>query len=101
MHTRLMKPVLAAALLAAMGPAGCGQGTPLAVAACYCCKPIVAHLVARGADVNAHSENTFSPFQSALHAGRFDIARFLIEHGATNSVVDELKIIDRATGSIR
>jgi ankyrin repeat protein len=72
------------------------RGTPLAVAARYCSKPIVAHLVARGADVNAHSANTCSPFRAALDARRFDIARLLIEHGATNAVVEELRIIGPA-----
>ncbi|KAH9056837.1 ankyrin [Lactarius vividus] len=42
-------------------------------------------LLARGADVNALDKDQYTPFDSASYFGRFDIARLLLAHGATDA----------------
>ena len=46
-------------------------------------------LLERGGDVNARSKNAFTPLHSAVLNGRFEVARFLLDHGANTKLETE------------
>jgi len=67
-------------------------GNTLLVGAVHCPLPVMEKLVAAGASATVVGQTGFGPLQFALANARWDIARFLVDHGAriSRKAIDEV-----------
>jgi len=57
-------------------------GNTILMSAVECPVAVVAHLVAAGASVDTKNARGFSPLQDAFMRGKWEVAEFLVDHGA-------------------